>query len=254
MADEVLPPPFSVVNENGASPFVLVCEHASRFIPKSYEGLGLPESELSRHIAWDIGAQEVAVRLGQFLDAPLILAGYSRLIIDLNRPLGSPTSIPEISELTAVPGNIGLGEDERNRRAALYFTPFHNKLTEILDARLARGGRPIVVGIHSFTSVFKGVSRPWHGGILFRRSASFGKAFAAALGGEDERVAENQPYQIGGESDYTVPVHGEARGLEAVLVEMRQDLIADDRGAAKWAERLAVALSASLAPIVEEPA
>ena len=254
MAGELLPPPFSVVNENGASPFVLVCEHASRFIPESYEKLGLPESELTRHIAWDIGAERVGISLSQFLDAPLILAGYSRLIIDLNRPLDSPTSIPEISELTVIPGNIGLSQDERSRRAAFYFTPFHTRLTEILDARLARGRRPIVIGIHSFTPVFKVVARPWHGGILFRRSASFGKAFAAALSGEDESVAENQPYQIGSESDYTVPVHGEARGLDAVIVEMRQDLIADDIGAAQWAGRLAVALSASLARIVEAPA
>jgi len=242
-AAERLPPPVRVLNEAGASPYVLLCEHASRFIPQSCKGLGLDDRELSRHIAWDIGAADVAMALSESLDAPLVMAGYSRLLIDLNRPLGSPGSIPEISETTVIPGNIGVSAEERARRAALYFEPFQAAVRQLLDARL-HGGRPAtIIGVHSFTPVYKGVARPWHAGILYRQSRAFGHALAMALGGEAGAIAENEPYQIEDDSDYTVPVHGEARGLDAVLVEMRQDLIGDPEGAADWAVRLSAALS-----------
>jgi predicted N-formylglutamate amidohydrolase len=239
---ENLPPPVGLVNEFGSSPYVLLCEHASCFIPLRYEGLGLPESELTRHIAWDIGAANVAKQLSHHLDAPLVLAGYSRLLIDLNRPVTSTTSIPTISELTLIPGNQGLAESERVDRIARYFTPFHSRVTELLDARQASGKPTIVVGVHSFTPVFKGLARPWEAGILFRKSADFGRALVEALGGARRLIVENEPYQIDDESDYAVPVHGEARKLDSVLVELRQDLIADDVGAAHWSHKLAKAL------------
>jgi predicted N-formylglutamate amidohydrolase len=239
MADEVLPPVVRVLNETGASPFVLVCEHASNFIPERYAGLGLGEADLRRHIAWDIGAEKVARHLSQHLDAPLVIAGYSRLLIDLNRPPESQTAIPAISESTVIPGNAGLTVEQRQARVDTYFTPFQTRLSALLDARR---GATKVIGVHSFTPVYKGVSRPWHAGILYRKAADFGHALAEALGGSAAHVAENQPYQIDDESDYTVPVHGEARGLDAVLIELRQDLVADDAGCAAWAMRLAQAL------------
>ncbi len=134
---DLAPPAYRVVNEGGKSAFVLVCEHASRFIPEHYVGLGLSSADLERHIAWDIGAERVAVELSRLLDAQLILANYSRLIIDLNRPLDSATSIPEVSETTRIPGNSGISLDERRHRASEYFTPFHQRLTQLLDAREA---------------------------------------------------------------------------------------------------------------------
>ena len=241
-AVEILPPPVEAVNAAGTSPIVLICEHASRFIPRRYAGLGLAESHLQRHIAWDIGAAAVARCLSQRLDAALVLAGYSRLLIDLNRPIASATSIPVISESTPIPGNENLTDAERTQRAAEFFTPFQSRVAQLLDHRLADRRRSIIVAIHSFTPVFKGVPRPWQAGILFRRSAAFGRALAEALGGAAAMIAENQPYQIEDDGDYTIPVHGEAKGLDAVLVELRQDLVAAGSGAIAWANRLATAL------------
>lgn len=237
-----VPPAYRVVNEGGMSSFVLVCEHASHFIPKHYASLGLRPADLERHIAWDIGAKSVALELSGLLDAQLILANYSRLIIDLNRPLDSATSIPEVSETTWIPGNSGISLDERKHRAAEYFTPFHQRLTQLLDARAGGMRQSVIIGVHSFTPSFKGVSRPWHAGVLFRQSKAFGSWLAARLGGSAANIAENEPYRIEDNGDYTVPVHGEARGLDAVLVEIRQDLIDTDSGAKAWAIRLADAL------------
>jgi len=239
-----LPPPVRVLNADGASPYVLLCEHASRFIPEQYKGLGLDARDLARHIAWDIGAALVAEALSAALDAPLVMAGYSRLLIDLNRPVGSSTLIPEVSETTVIPGNLNLTPHERARRAALYFEPYQAAVRQVLDERNTAGQSATIVGVHSFTPVFKSVSRPWHAGILYRKSQGFGHALAEALGGPAQAIAENEPYQIEDESDYTVPVHGEARGLDAVLVEIRQDLIADTGGAVAWAEKLSTALKA----------
>lgn len=244
---ERLPPPVRVVNAQGASPYVLLCEHASRFIPAEHNGLGLGEVDLSRHIAWDIGAAKVAEALAVALDAPLVMAGYSRLLIDLNRPTDSATSIPEMSETTVIPGNRDLTVEQRARRVALYFEPYQAAVRQLLDARQGAGRATTIVGVHSFTPVFKGFVRPWQAGILYRKAEDFGHALAEALGGPAQAIAENEPYQIEDDSDYTVPVHGEARGLDAVLVEIRQDLIGDDAGAAQWAQRLAAALAACAA-------
>lgn len=250
---ERLPPPVRVLNPEGASPYVLLCEHASRFIPQQHRGLGLDAHDLSRHIAWDIGAAQVAEALSGALDAPLALAGYSRLLIDLNRPVGSPTSIPEVSESTVIPGNLNLTRDERARRVALYFDPYQAAVQHLLAARSAAGLSTTIIGVHSFTPVYKGVARPWHAGILYRKSRGFGHALAEALGGAAHAIAENEPYQIEDDSDYTVPVHGEARGLDAVLVEVRQDLIADEAGALAWAERLLAALRSCVPVGTGEP-
>lgn len=239
---ECLPAPVRVLNGMGASRYVLLCEHAARYIPEEYKGLGLAADDLTRHIAWDIGAANVAEALSTLLDAPLVMAGYSRLLIDLNRPIGSATSIPEVSENTVIPGNVALTPEERARRIALFFEPYQQAVRQLLDARRESARATTIVGIHSFTPVYKGITRPWHAGILYRKASRFGHALAQALGGGAKFIAENEPYQIEDDSDYTVPVHGEARGLDAVLVEIRQDLITDREGAGSWAARLAAAL------------
>ena len=147
------------------------------------------------------------------------------------------------SEATLIPGNIGLAQTERDRRAARWFHPFHDRVSAFLDARLAAARPTRIVTVHSFTPVFLGVARPWLAGVLYRRSTDYGAALVGALGGEAAGVAHNQPYQIDSTSDYSVPVHGEARGLDAVLVELRQDLVGTAEGAADWAARLAAALT-----------
>lgn len=236
-------PPVVVLNEAGRSPFVLLCEHASRLVPLGYGRLGLGADEFDRHIAWDIGAAEVAMRLACLLDAPLFLAGYSRLLIDLNRPPDSPTSIPEISEATVVPGNLGLDAAERRLRRELWFDPFHQAVKTHLDSR---HGRPTaVLGMHSFTPVFGGIARPWHASVLFGRAEAFGEELASAIAAQSGAlVGRNEPYRVSLEHDYTVPVHGDANGCPAALIEVRQDLITDVFGIERWSRVLAAALTA----------
>ena len=235
-------PPVIAVNEGGRSPFVLLCEHASRLFPVGYGRLGLDPAELDRHIAWDLGAAEVATRLACLIDAPLFLAGYSRLLIDLNRPPGVPTSIPEVSEATPIPGNLDLDAAERERRRSLWFEPFHAAVSAHLDAR--RGRPTAVVGIHSFTPVFHGIARSWGAGVLFGKADAFGEALAAAIAERSGAlVGRNEPYRVTLTTDYTVPVHGDARELPAALIELRQDLILDVFAIERWSRVLAGALA-----------
>ena len=238
------PPAVTAVNEGGASPYVLLCEHASNHIPAVYAGLGVAPGDLLRHIAWDIGAANLARRLSRLLDAPLFLSGYSRLLIDCNRPVGAPTSIPTVSEATAIPGNQGLDEAERARRAAAYHAPFHRRVEQALDGRAGSGQPTIVIGVHSFTPVFLGERRPWHAGVLYGQAAAFGQALAARVRAEPGLcVGDNEPYRVTPNTDYTVPVHGDRRGITAALIEVRQDLIGDDAGVEAWAARLHPALA-----------
>ncbi len=244
------PPPFppavTVLNENGASAYVLVCEHASNHIPPDHAGLGLPAHELVRHIAWDIGAGDLARRLSRHLDAPLFLAGYSRLLIDCNRPLAAPSSIPTRSEATDIPGNHRLDASERAWRAATCFIPFHARIAAFLDQRAAAGRQAIVVGVHSFTPVFLGIERPWQVGVLYRRASAFGRVLIAGLAAEASlEVGDNEPYRVTPEEDYTVPVHGDQRGLDSALIEVRQDLLAVADGRTEWASRLAAVMAAA---------
>lgn len=239
------PPPFSVVNAAGAGHCVLICEHASRYIPSDYANLGLAAAELDRHIAWDIGAAELAAQLAARLDAPLFLAGWSRLLIDGNRPLGVPSSIPVRSEATDIPGNVGLSDAERDARAATWFAPFHAAITAALDARQAAGVPTRVIGIHSFTPRFLGVARPWPVAVLYARAADYARRLIDALAASgDGPIGDNEPYRVNDAEDYTVPVHGHRRGLDAVLIEVRQDLLATPAGIAAWAARLAPVLAA----------
>lgn len=238
------PPAVTEVNAAGGARIVLTCEHASNHIPAHYDRLGLPPAELARHIAWDIGAADLARALSRRLDAPLFLSGYSRLLIDCNRPLASPTSIVTRSEDTDIPGNMGLIAEERARRATLYFAPYHGRITECLDRRAAAGTPTMLVGIHSFTPVFRGVARSLRAGVLYRQAAGFGRALIGALGRETGfAIGDNEPYRVTLETDYTVPVHGDARGIPAALIEIRQDLLSDPAGVEAWADRLAAALT-----------
>jgi len=248
MSERDWPEAVEVLNEGGGAGIVLLCEHASNHMPARYDRLGLEAPHLRRHIAWDIGAAEVTRRLSARLDAPAFLSTYSRLLIDLNRPLGSPGSIPLRSEDTDIPGNAGIDEEERARRAAVMFTPFHDAVARHLDARQAAGRPTRIVTIHSFTPVFLGEGRPWHAGVLYDRAGALGEAILAGLRADPSlNVAANVPYVISADADYAVPVHGDRRGIEAVLVEIRQDLLADEAGIAEWAGRM----TAALAPLQE---
>lgn len=237
-ADE--PPPFTVEHPDGTSPFVLTADHAGKLLPRRLGDLGVSAAELQRHIAWDIGIAGTSRRLADKLDAFLILQTYSRLLIDCNRSPEVPSSICVMSELTEVPGNRDLGAAQRQIRIAEIFEPYHARIVAELDRRRAEGRPTVLIAMHSFTPVFKGVSRPWHIGVLYNRDPSFAHDLRDLLKAEgDLTVGDNEPYFISDESDYGIPVHGERRGLPHVELEIRQDLIAEEAGQEAWAERLA---------------
>ncbi|MET2827371.1 N-formylglutamate amidohydrolase [Mesorhizobium shangrilense] len=237
------PAAVDVLNEHGHSDIVLLCEHASNHMPAEYGQLGLDAGHLRRHIAWDIGAAEVTRLLSARLDAPAFLSGYSRLLIDLNRPLDTQGSIPVLSEDTDIPGNAGLDAEERTRRAEIMFTPFHDRVAAHLDRR-EKNGRPTrIVTIHSFTPVFLGVARSWHAGVLHDRASDLAEAILSGLRTDAAlNVSANVPYVISRDADYAVPVHGDDRGIPAVLIEIRQDLLSNRSGIEEWADRLAAAI------------
>jgi predicted N-formylglutamate amidohydrolase len=247
-ADE--PGPVTLVNENGAAVFFLACDHGGRAIPRRLGRLGLAEPDTSRHIAWDIGIAQVGRRLSPALDAALVVQTYSRLVIDCNRDPAVPSSIPEVSEDTEIPGNRGLGEADRAARREAIFRPYHDRIAAALDRRQSEDRASVLVALHSFTPVFRNVSRPWHIGVLFNRDARLAGALLGLLRAESDLVVgENEPYRVTDLTDYTVPVHAERRGLPYVEIEIRQDLITEPAGQAAWAERLARLLPAAYAAL-----
>jgi predicted N-formylglutamate amidohydrolase len=240
------PPCFSVHREQGRSPFVLIADHAGQRVPRALRDLGLPQSELDRHIGWDIGIASVTRLLADALDAVAILQSYSRLVIDCNRPLGAPGSIVTVSDGTAVPANLGLRPADAAARAREIFVPYHRRIAAELDARQG-ASPPVLIAMHSFTPVFGGVARPWHAGVLHHRDTRLARALLRALSEEPGLVVgDNQPYSVSDATDYAIPVHGEQRGLLHVELEIRQDLIADAHGQSQWAQRLARILPAGL--------
>ena len=252
MAETLLDPdepdPVTFDNEAGRSVFFLTCDHAGRKIPRRLGWLGLPEHETRRHIAWDIGIGAVGRRLSRLLDAAVVLQTYSRLVIDCNRDPKVPSSIPEISETTEILGNRGLTKAARTARIDTIFRPYHAGIAAALDRRAAEGRATVLVALHSFTPVFKGVARPWHAAVLYNRDARLARSLFELLRAEDGLiVGDNEPYRVTDLTDYTVPVHGERRGLPHVEIEIRQDQITDPAGQAAWAERLARLLPAAYA-------
>ena len=242
------PSPVQVLRENGRSDLFLTADHAGRIIPRSLGGLGLPASELDRHIAWDIGIAAVTGRLSAALDATAVLQTYSRLVIDCNRNPAVASSIPEVSEATQIPGNLDLTPAQRETRRSVVFDPYHARIHALLDARQAAQRRTVYVAMHSFTPVFKGESRAMQVGVLYNRDAQLADIMLALLRAEgDLVVGDNAPYAVSDATDYGVPVHAERRGLRHVEIEIRQDLIADAEGQGGWAERLARLLPAAYA-------
>lgn len=226
------------VNAGGHGSVVLVCDHASNRVPRRLGNLGLDEKLLGDHIAWDPGAADVARGLAAQLDAALLLSGYSRLVIDCNRPLESPQSIAEQSAGVAIPGNLALTPGDREERIASCFRPYHDAIARLLNQRAHRP--TVFLSIHSFTPFLDGHQRPWQIGVSSWHDGRLAALIRAALsrsGGLS--VGNNEPYPIDEAFDYTVPVHGEGRGLPSAMIEIRQDEIRSTAGAARWAARLA---------------
>ncbi|MGE0161862.1 MAG: N-formylglutamate amidohydrolase [Dongiaceae bacterium] len=242
------PPPFEWVNEGGAAPVLLICDHASRRVPRCLRDLGLSESELARHIGWDIGAAEVTRHMARRLDAPAILSGYSRLVVDCNRHPHDPSLMPAVSDGTAIAANAALAPAERQARLDALYHSYHRAIAARLDRFAATGVAPALLSVHSCTPEMNGRFRPWHIGICWeadRRLA--GPVLEALSRAPGIVVGDNQPYSLDAREDYSVPVHAMRRGLPHLQVEFRQDLVVTPEGAVRWAEALLAALQPALA-------
>lgn len=233
-------PPFSLFNAAGLAPALIVCDHASRLIPAALHDLGLPAAALERHIAWDIGAADLARSLALRLDAPAVLAGFSRLVIDCNRRLDDPTLILAESDGQAIPGNIGISGAARSERIRGCHEPYHEAVGARLAAFARAGIVPAVISIHSFTPVFGGAARPWHVGVLWDTDGRMAMPMLSALGSVPELcVGDNLPYSGRHPADYTIDRHAESSGLPHLCLEVRQDLLLSAPGVEHWSEIIA---------------
>jgi predicted N-formylglutamate amidohydrolase len=225
---------------------LLLCDHAVNTLPECYGALGLPASELERHIAYDIGAYAVTRRVAQALGVPAISSRFSRLLIDPNRGLDDPTLIMRLSDGAVVPGNRHIPPQERDSRVATFYEPYHLAIDGLIERCMAVGVPPVLLSIHSFTEIWMGKLRPWHAAILWDRDYRFSVPLLAALRAEEGLVVgENEPYdgKLAGDCMWQ---HGTRRGLAHTILEVRQDLIRDEGGQAEWAERIAKAAAGIL--------
>ena len=241
-------PAFELVNPDGAADVLLICDHASRFVPPEYDNLGLDISLLQRHIAWDIGAADVTRRLAGLLDAPAVLCGTSRLVVDCNRPHNDASFIPAVSDGIEVPGNRNVDAAEKRRRIERHFVPYHREIERCLGQFKARGVVPVVVSVHSFTPVMNGFERPWHVGLLSAQDRRVAVPLIAELRRNPSlNVGDNEPYSGEDPRGYAIHVYGDQWGLPLALFEVRQDLIDTHHGAESWAHILSAALRPVLA-------
>jgi Predicted N-formylglutamate amidohydrolase len=244
-----------VTNAQGTSPFVLVCDHASRRIPERYGDMGLSEAERVSHIAWDPGALDVCQALREMLDAPLVESTVSRLVIDANRDPAAANLIWTLSEATRIAANEGLSLEERQFRIETYHRPYHEAIDAVLDARKAAGQDTVLVCVHSFTPVFLGQARPWPIGVIHGKDVHFTRALRDALAADEPslNIGWNEPYAALNGVTLTLEQHGDARGLPATMIEIRNNEISTPSGVTLWADRLAKALHAAWQAQQEAP-
>lgn len=244
------PAAVEIVNPKASAPVLLVCDHASNFIPRALDNLELDETHLWRHIAYDIGVAEVTRQLSRRLGATAIVCGFSRLVIDPNRDPGAPSSIPEAVDGVAIPGNRNLSEAACRGRIEAFFKPYHQAIEDRLRMLMARGPAPAVVSVHSFTPVLDGFERPWQVAALWDRDPRLPLPFMTTLRSLGFTVGDNEPYSGRDFHGYTMQRHADAQGLANLLIEIRQDLIDTPDGVGEWSEILA----GTLRDILADPA
>jgi predicted N-formylglutamate amidohydrolase len=237
------PSAVEVVNEDGQSPLFFFCDHASNRLPSSLGDLGVSPENLSSHIGWDIGAASLARRLADTFSATLVLSGYSRLVIDCNRPLFSAGSIPLSSAGIDIPGNHHLSADDVEARRATFFHPYHTAIAGLLDRRQEKRQPTALISMHSFTPDYPGQQRPWHVDFGYNRDRRLAGLLLDADIDATLVVGDNQPYKVEDDSDYGIPQHGERRGLPHVLVEVRQDTLSTESAIDQWADRFKTVLT-----------
>ncbi len=221
---------------------ILLCDHATNYLPEKYGTLGLGKAQLERHIAYDIGAEALTCGLAERLNVPAVLTSFSRLLIDPNRGLDDPTLIMKLSDGTVIGGNYRIDKAEIEHRKHTFYQPYHQAVSALIDKSLAEGIIPVIFSIHSFTDNWKGQARHWHAGILWDNDERLPHALLKQLlKQEDIIVGDNEPYN-GALYNDTMYSHGTRRGLAHALLEVRQDLICYKEGIDQWVDRLAIAL------------
>jgi predicted N-formylglutamate amidohydrolase len=239
-----------ILNEHGAAPALLVCDHASRAFPRALARLGLPELATWQHISWDIGAAELTRGLAARLGAPAVLAGYSRLVVDCNRRPEDPEAFRVSSDGQAVPGNQGLGEFDRRQRLACFFDPYHEAIAAMLGGFRARSVVPLEVSVHTFTPAMDGCDRPWHVGVLWDGDATSAARMISGLRSVHGLVVgDNEPYSGRHPADYTMHQHADSAGLPCVCLEIRQDQFESAAGTERWVRLL----GDLIAPMLDDP-
>ncbi|RED54034.1 N-formylglutamate amidohydrolase [Aestuariispira insulae] len=243
------PAPVTVSNPDGRAPVVIVCDHAGQAVPEALFGLGVQPGIMERHIAYDIGAQGVADYLSRRLDAPAVIGGYSRLVIDINRPVDDFTSIREISDGDIVPGNRNISAEQRKARQDEIYWPYHERVADAIASRHEHGRLPAIISVHSCTDQMRGAKRPWHIGVLMNRDRRMGEALMKVLAKQrpDLCIGDNKPYSGMDPYGYTIETHALPGGLPNVLLEIRQDLIRTEAGQQEWGEIVGDALEEVLA-------
>lgn len=240
-----MPMPYSVVNPTGKSHWLLVCEHASNQVPDYLAQLGLDDIYFDDHIAYDIGTQTMTLYLAEKLDATAIVANFSRLVVDCNRPLNHPECIPAVSDDIVIPGNQNLTSEQRKQRFDDFYLPFHSAVATVIADKVSRDPQLKLANIHSFTPelLSEQRSRPWHIGFVHRGDA-LSKAFIRYFKQHsDYCIGDNEPYNGHTHRGYTVPAHGDAQEIPSFLVEFRQDLIDSSSGVHHWGDLLLKAMN-----------
>lgn len=229
----------SVDNRDGQGAFVIVCDHASNFMPDEFNGLGLSQSDLQRHIAWDPGALAVSQVMSKNLDSPLVRSNASRLLIDCNRPLEAHDLIAPKSENTEIAGNIGLTSAQRAERIARFYDPFHAAIEDVTLAKIAKGQQPGFIAVHSFNPAYRGVSRPWEIGIIHDEGSAWALSMVEQIRAQTGfTVGVNEPYSPDDRVYFTLTRHARSRGLPAVMIEVRNDEITTPQEQIKWGNLL----------------
>ncbi len=230
--------PFSVINPDGKAKCLLLCEHASNVIPKKLNNLGLSKDDTQSHIAWDIGAAYVTKLLSDILDAPTLLANYSRLVVDANRPLDHPTAIITNSEGMPIPGNMAIAQEDRDLRISEIYAPYHEKIRDLIGRFTGNHIIPVIVSIHSFAPVFYKQVRPWDIGVLWVQDPRIPLPVINFFEKRGFTVGDNEPYDARIFRGTVINHYADAHGLPNALIEICHDLIDTEEKGQEWAVML----------------
>jgi predicted N-formylglutamate amidohydrolase len=242
--------PFEILNEGNAADIIIICDHASNYVPSEFDNLGLEPEQLNQHIGWDIGAADLTCRISKIINAAAIICGTSRLVVDTNRSPDDQGCIPEFSDNIIIPGNLNLTKSNRMKRIKKYFWPYHNAVSNVISKHRElskyQNNIPLVFSIHTFTPIIslqKKTKRPWHAGVLWNRDPRVSIPLMRLLKAHsnDLVIGDNEPYS-GKEFYYSLDFHAGNAGLPHCAIEVRQDLVSTSADRVYWADVISKSL------------